>query len=316
MLHRRHFLFAAPLAALGCRKPSGPPAVDTSEAAFDTAARLKHLADTPRTPSNATFKTAPPPVDVAAQFPELKPLTKVAVRLHPRLGDEPPPESSHFGGRFLWAKADPWPTCPEFKIPMAPVFQLRRDDAPPQLTFRPGTEVLQVFWTPRPPTASRFHCVVAWAKSNDVGPDLAPPPDESGWLLRYAPAACRVFTERVAELPDWATLQRTGLKEKLGTWMPPGGGNAAKYWDANLSAAAGSKAGGWPVPESPPACKTCNWGMDYLLTVADAEWPDAGGRWKVGDAGRKDLNLTLPGGRVQIYVCRRCDHWPVAAVAG
>jgi len=59
--------------------------------------------------------------------------------------------------------------------------------------------------------------------------------------------------------------------------------------------------------------------MDYLLTVADKEWDERGReRWMpTEEAAMKDpsgyqsaagLNI----GSVLIFVCRRCEHWPIA----
>ncbi|MFF2743952.1 hypothetical protein ACFVVA_00255 [Kitasatospora sp. NPDC058048] len=58
-------------------------------------------------------RTTPPrPVDVTAHFPELAPMARTAVRLHPRAG-EPTAAESSIGGPLLWPEREPWPTCPE-----------------------------------------------------------------------------------------------------------------------------------------------------------------------------------------------------------
>ncbi|MBM9506143.1 hypothetical protein [Actinacidiphila acididurans] len=58
-------------------------------------------------------RTTPPrPVAVAAHFPELAPLARTAVRLHPRVG-EPTTADSSIGGPLLWPAREPWPVCPE-----------------------------------------------------------------------------------------------------------------------------------------------------------------------------------------------------------
>ncbi|MFD4660632.1 hypothetical protein ACFWP2_34040 [Kitasatospora sp. NPDC058444] len=59
------------------------------------------------------IRTTPPrPVDVTAHFPELAPMARVTVRLHPRAG-EPTAANSSIGGPLLWPEREPWPTCPE-----------------------------------------------------------------------------------------------------------------------------------------------------------------------------------------------------------
>ncbi|MGW2679191.1 hypothetical protein [Streptomyces sp. NPDC001436] len=54
--------------------------------------------------------TPPRPVDVAALFPELAPLARPAIRLHPRPGSPSVSESS-VGGPLLWPADEPWPHC-------------------------------------------------------------------------------------------------------------------------------------------------------------------------------------------------------------
>lgn len=52
------------------------------------------------------------PVDVTVYFPELAPMARVAVRLHPRTG-EPTSADSSIGGPPLWPAHEPWPSCSE-----------------------------------------------------------------------------------------------------------------------------------------------------------------------------------------------------------
>ncbi|AWZ08206.1 MULTISPECIES: hypothetical protein [unclassified Streptomyces] len=62
-------------------------------------------------------RTTPPrPVDVTAHFPELAPLARTALRLHPRAG-APTAADSSIGGPLLWPAREPWPTCPEHRGP-------------------------------------------------------------------------------------------------------------------------------------------------------------------------------------------------------
>ncbi|MFI1189827.1 hypothetical protein [Streptomyces californicus] len=56
-------------------------------------------------------RTTPPrPVDVTAVFPELAPLARPAMRLHPRHGS-PSVRDSSIGGPLLWPAREPWPHC-------------------------------------------------------------------------------------------------------------------------------------------------------------------------------------------------------------
>ncbi|MGW3914316.1 hypothetical protein ACWEBX_22740 [Streptomyces sp. NPDC005070] len=62
-------------------------------------------------------RTTPPrPVDVTSLFPELAPLARSAVRLHPRPG-APTAGDSSLGGPLLWPADEPWPTCPDHDAP-------------------------------------------------------------------------------------------------------------------------------------------------------------------------------------------------------
>jgi hypothetical protein len=66
--------------------------------------------------SRTTRTTPPRPLDVAVAFPELGPLARRAVRLHPRAG-APTAADSSLGGPLLWPAAEPWPVCPEHAGP-------------------------------------------------------------------------------------------------------------------------------------------------------------------------------------------------------
>jgi hypothetical protein len=265
-----------------------------------------------RVPAGAVRTTPPPAVEIGKVVPELKPLAKVTTRLHPRYGDEPKPNESKLGGRFLWPGDEPWPTSGDVRL--VPVLQLRAEDAPPQFDFRPGTDLLQLLWCPR----AERKPVIAWRKRSAVTGDLAPYPDTSQAIMDFVPVPCRVFPERVAEYPPTAILpasvtKAVGAVSGLGTTV----------YDARYAAASGTKVGGyprWPGSPDPPACATCGWGMDYLLTVAGQEWDDAGkARWMpTEEAGLKDVTgfqsaAGLNVGSVLVFVCRRCEHWPIAA---
>ena len=56
------------------------------------------------------FATPPPPLDVTTVFPELGPLARPAVRLHPRAG-APGADDSSLGGPLLWPAGEPWLVC-------------------------------------------------------------------------------------------------------------------------------------------------------------------------------------------------------------
>jgi hypothetical protein len=304
-MNRRQFITTATcLAAAGCGR-SGAGRVDLDRARKN---RDEHLAllESYRVPAGATRTTPPPAVDVAAAVPELKSLSKVTVRLHPRFGDEPKPDESKLGGRFHWPADEPWPALDD--IPLVPVLQLRAEDGPPNFAFRPGTDLLQLLWGPR----TELKPVIAWRKRAAVTGELAPYPDTSKANLDFVPVPCRVFPERVTEYPPSAILPPAVARAiDLGTTR----------YDSQFAAASGTKVGGyprWSSPADPPACATCGWGMDYLLTVAGSEWDDAGrARWMPKEeAGRTNSTgfQTAAGLKldsVLVFVCRRCEHWPI-----
>lgn len=62
-------------------------------------------------------RTTPPrPVEINRHFPELAPLARTAVRLHPRTGT-PTAADSSIGGPLLWPTDEPWPVCPDHAGP-------------------------------------------------------------------------------------------------------------------------------------------------------------------------------------------------------
>ncbi|GAA2294798.1 hypothetical protein GCM10010234_40540 [Streptomyces hawaiiensis] len=94
-------------------------------------------------------RTTPPrPVEVTAVFPELAPLARPAIRLHPRPGS-PSVRDSSVGGPLLWPSEEPWPHCDNAHLHVDTGFRRsptevrlerrlqsrwRPDDRPPELT--------------------------------------------------------------------------------------------------------------------------------------------------------------------------------------
>jgi hypothetical protein len=330
-VNRRQFLFLSSVAAVaGCnrRQPGTPavPPVDAAEAAAQRAARDTHLEllQRFRVPPGATRTTPPPPADVLAVAPELKGLIKVTLRLHPRYSEEPKAEESKLGGRFRWPAGEPWPTCAEHAVPLAPVLQLRAEDAPPQFAFFPDTDLLQLFWCPRDHDgAERLRPKLVWRKQSATAAPFADDPYAArpdGVLWNYVPVPCRLFPERVAEYPNWDTLPES-VRQKIAKSDKQLHG--AELYQQLLSVADGSKVGGWAPGAEPPTCPKCKWGMDYLLTVADAEWTERdwkrwmpteerGHAWNAVEGYRRAAGLGV--GRVLVFVCRRCEGWPASAI--
>ncbi|MFD3442531.1 hypothetical protein ACFWU3_34130 [Streptomyces sp. NPDC058685] len=97
----------------------------------------------------AFVRTTPPrPMDVTAVFPELAPLARPAIRLHPRPGS-PSIRDSSVGGPLLWPAGEPWPHCedshlhrdsgfrqslPEVRLSRRRLARLHKDPHGPALT--------------------------------------------------------------------------------------------------------------------------------------------------------------------------------------
>jgi hypothetical protein len=336
---RRQFLAASTATAFaGCRDappPPPPPPTPTlsdeerARIAQEQQARRRFLADLePFRASGGEHRiTPPPPVDIAAAIPELKTQVKAAIRLHPRFGEEPPPDASKLGGRFLWPADDKWPRDPATLIPLAAVLQVRESDcSSKQIDFRAGCDTLQILWTPRDPVAGELTVQAFWRRAADVHTRklLEPPTDEFAFPS-YVPLPCRLHPEWVGELPDWETLRHTDLRPKMQEWKPPAeaGLEPSVYYSRFLASSHGTKLGGWPrAAGAAPACKTCQWPMDYMLTIDSTEWSPADAlRWRPkqdpDDAlGRRGAcGLSFSGGyAVEVSICRRCDAWPVRAL--
>lgn len=324
-MHRRAFLIASSLAAVvGCRPRSGgsgTSAADAARIAADKAAREKHLAVLAefRVPPDATFATPKRPVNLLDLFPEVKAVQRQTLRLHPRYSDEPAADATKLGGPFWWPANEAWPTCEVFNIPYVPVLQLAAADAPTQVKFRPGSDLMQLLWSPREHPSGGPKPVLVWRKRADVKEPLALPPDTSAAFLSYVPVPCRTFPEKVFELPDWHTVKVTPLRDKIQAWKPDNGCNPVEFYEEELSAAPGTKVGGYPRwvgNPHPASCDVCKRGMDYLLTI-DAREVGRSAGWDPPSGTKSHPNpagLTLPEpGSVHVYVCRRCDDWPVKA---
>ncbi|MET9693702.1 hypothetical protein ABZY81_35625 [Streptomyces sp. NPDC006514] len=265
---------------------------------------------------NVTFTTPRRPVEVTALFPQLAPLARPAVRLHPRPGS-PSAHDSSVGGPLLWPADEPWPYCHESHDqveqlyeaygvnvssdvdwhpgpnPMVPVAQLYVRDIP--VLRPPGrADLLQVLWCPfehepdlKPPTA------LFWRSSAEVTDILAAPPGpfavEYG---EYVPRPCVLAPEQITEYPNPLELSAE-LREQLrdwSRWQAAGSGVDSSYapypesfYGSRLSLAPGWKVGGWaPWGLTDPVarfCSACDAGMVPLLTICSGEWDRGTRSW-------------------------------------
>lgn len=326
-MNRRHFLAAAALAPfVGCRRRTSPAeqrvtAADRERIAAESIQReaQREFQRKYQLPADAVRTTNAPPRDLSKEFPELKPRTRAAVRLHPRSGEEPGPSESKLGGQFVWPATEAWPICERFKIPLTPVLQLRLAEAPPGFPFFKDNDLLQLLWSARDHDGGGPLPKIVWRKAYTVTGELLAAPTSEWAFPLFAPLEARFHPEVVIELPHLATFPEGHLKRKLEA------GNRQQYRD-ELSTAPGTKIGGYPrwnTEPRPPSCETCHWAMDYLLTVSNRDW-EPGSRWipkeesaeaaNSGMATATGLNLPEPGW-MNIFVCRRCPDWPVQRAA-
>lgn len=329
-MHRRQFFTVAgsTFVFAGC-KPRNPAEVGLSAPvkqaiAEQKAERERHLAmlEGFRVPADASRTTPPRTIDLLKKFTELRTRVRLAIRLHPRYSDEPKPHESKLGGQILWPAEEPWPTDDVSKVAYQPILQLRMDDAPPQVKFPAGKDLLQLLWLPRVDLPTNVKIV--WRKASEAVGSLAAPPSTEFAHMNLLPVPCRLFPERWLELPELSTLPQGELKTKLEGWPSPDPSiTGQEYLRKYLNACPGTKVGGYLRREGmlDAKCDSCQWPSDYLLTVAsddiggDAKWTPPEEKNATGTGYANASGLKLPGsGNRHVFVCRRCEGWPTKAI--
>ncbi len=327
-MNRRQFLATSALPlALGCARREAKPATgpivtasDRERILSDADAREKHLLlrEACRVPLGAVRTTPKPGIDLLKELPDLKVLLRVTQRLHPRFGDEPKPDRTKLGGQFLWPSAEAWPDCPTYRIPLVPVLQLRIEDAPAGFAFKPGTDLLQLLWSPRDPVNGIISSRVMWRKASSIGADLVAPPSLEHAFMGYVPVPCAIFPERVMEFPPLAIMPKQ-MRETIQFGKPIAPDDYTNF----LSSSPGTKVGGWQrYAADGTGCPTCKHPMDFLLSVDSEEWqPPSAKRWKPtedpdteGHRRAAGLSFAKPNATMQVYICRRCEAMPTTAL--
>ncbi|MEU6438995.1 hypothetical protein [Streptomyces sp. NPDC047046] len=286
-----------------------------------------------------TRTTPPRPLDIAAVFPELAPLARRAIRLHPRPG-APTPSDSSVGGPLLWPARHPWPLCERWhegpRAPLVPVAQLYAGDIP--LLRPPGrNDLLQILWCPAEhPPLHAPPVELHWRVAAEVTDPLTDPPRPVDVEFpQYVPVPCLLAPEEITDYPDSMELGEELLEAVAdpGEWRargidweeyatPDPYGDDARpedFYRADLGAAPGWKAGGWapwgltdPVPRF---CVDCGGRMTPLLTIPSDEWEPGRESWvpaeeralaHVPDAAEPTGVTIQSGHHLQLYVCGSC----------
>ncbi|MFD3686310.1 DUF1963 domain-containing protein [Nocardiopsis sp. NPDC058631] len=289
-----------------------------------------------------TRRTPPRPVDVETLFPELRPLRREAVRLHPRAG-RPSREDSSVGGPLLWPADEPWPVCDgehyerngntpyEGEVRLVPVVQVHSGDAP-GIPFPQGCDLLQVLWCPYDHDEVRCPLPrVYWRSARAVDAVEATPPPHAEAPAAYVPHPCAVHPEQVTEYPGQDLPEE--LFDALGGRFDQLEQETGWHYQYHLAQAPGIKLGGYPGWTQEPVWPECGWceqRMDHLLTVASWEYDgaswrswlpvedrptvDGGEPWcsEQGRAAQNPAGLMLgDSGGVYVFECWSCPERPV-----
>ena len=340
-MNRREFLLASSIAAIaGCGRRPVPfggspqaPNTDAQRIREDQEWRALYPRDRGRDwvdPGAArTVPAAPSKLEAAVS--ELGEQARQAVLLHPRFSEEPAQDGSKLGGTFLWPANEDWPMCADHpSLRLAPLLQLRADEFP-EIEFRSGTDLLQVLWCPREHDRCWAKPVLVWRKSFSSKEALTAMPADAGAYPRYVPLPCRLFPERVTDLPDRdqvdALLKRLDdgkartrelpeLADLYGEYFPRGGFKIGGY--AN-----------WIQGPETPRCRAGHT-MELFLTCASefmnpSQAPVQEAHLYANPA-RRDMaamenaanapRLRSMGDGYQFsFICRQCEQWPIETIS-
>ena len=239
----------------------------------------------------------PPLVEITEIVKELHTLQKVAVRLHPRRG-ESVLEASKMGGSVLWGAETPLPMCEAHSIPRIPILQLRKDDVP-QLPFREGEDLFQIWWCPKDHEGTYApDPAVFWLSLKDFANiplrDEFPIPEVEDHENESIPFPCLLNPEPVTDYPHafdladyypeiWEKITKSDQLRELALQHPEFNvKSAVDLYQYLLGASSGTKLGGYPNWSQSPEYLLCDHGhqMEFLAQIDSAEF-DGGtwGRW-------------------------------------
>lgn len=204
------------------------------------------------------------------------------------------------------------------------------------------------FFEPCPPSKLRqLQAVMRQRLAELQGLDRAPTFAED----RYVPIPCRLFPERVAELPSLVELPPKVARKLAGEWELPATKElqerrkeylrlgeigtddefVTNLYQRELSVADGTKVGGyvaWVQGPEVPKCR-CGRKMEHLLTIACSECHAANWRRWLAKEDRQiwakpwrtsEKVIGAPGimlgdvGKLYLFICRHCKDWPLRSV--
>lgn len=292
--------------------------------------------------------TRPPITDVTEHFPELGALKKTALRLFPRPDGALRVDQSKLGGSFMWPEHEDWPFCSKHQVPYVSLIQILKSEIP-ELGFPIGADLFQMIWCPHTHQDSDYlpARAIYWRSMEELTKPYADIPQarlnqefldtDAG---DYVPAQCRFYPEPIVEYPTIEELSEE-MQWKLDKWdisaIPgitesPVGAHMETFspgtslYISELSAASGTKVGGYPDWIQGPAYPVCSCGrhMEHLLSISSLETVigEEGNRWipieesslpyDEGYELHYGTHLMFgDGGIVYVFSCRHCDGWPI-----
>ncbi|WP_418956504.1 hypothetical protein [Streptomyces tritici] len=222
------------------------------------------------------------------------------VRTRPRTADGSPAYTDEEQAELDALSAEPWHRPDRHvggPLPLLALAQFHVRDIPDLAPFAPaGRDLLQVLWCPYDEHAdgpfSEYgpYTRLYWRRAADVTRPVAVMPEPAvagrGW---YLPEPCVLHPEQVVEYP-FADYLPSELDERIMAWedeLHARIGEAAPWYQYDLSLAPGWKIGGWDSWHKTDLirvyCDACGTEMRVLLTIDSYEGhgaPDSWGRYE------------------------------------
>ena len=240
------------------------------------------------------------------------------------------------GGPLLWPTDEEWPHCEASehadssglwgRVAMVPVLQIYARDVS-ELPFPAGADLCQVLWCPVTHESDHVPVLhVVWRDSPLVTKVLTEVPEPVECEEEYLPSPCVLSPERVREYPS-AWVLPTKLDKQIAEWTKSSHNPEDWSYQYHLSAAPGTKVGGWIDWMQDPISMECDRGheMSHLLTIASWEHDTESCRtWTPLEEqhllGLPELlepaNIMIgDAGSMYIFTCLKCPDRPVETIS-